>query len=483
MQRVFLTGITLVVVVGGLHCGSNGEGGTTYPGAQTLMDPKNCAQCHADHYRDWSMSMHAYSGEDPVVWAINKLGQRETNGALGSLCIGCHSPLALREGASNDGLNLSSLPQTLKGITCFYCHTVDGVQATHNDGLHLAGDNIMRGPLVDPVSTSGHRSGYSRLHDRNQVDSTTLCGSCHDLFAGSLPIERTYIEWQSTVFAQLDGGMTCGQCHMPQSASPRAIAQAPGVPLRRYHDHSVAALDVSLTSSADAKTQTQKIQPQLEVTLASAVCVGQGTAGIDVILENVGAGHDWTSGGAQHRRAWVELVVYAGGQVIYQSGVVPDATPLTKVTDLDRWEIRECLLDASGKETLLPWQAASYEAYMLKGLQTFDQSDPRYYQTHVYRSFPRSVALNVPPDRVTMRVRVQPIAFEILDAVIASGDLDPSLRPNMPTFDAASVEWTASKALPGYTGQGVLYTCVSNTSLNFGADKVPALEPVKCAPQ
>ena len=32
--------------------------------------------------------------DDPVFIAMNKKGQRETNGALGTFCVNCHAPMA-----------------------------------------------------------------------------------------------------------------------------------------------------------------------------------------------------------------------------------------------------------------------------------------------------------------------------------------------------------------------------------------------------
>ena len=71
---------------------------------ETLMDPAACADCHPNEYRDWSGSMHAYATDDPVFIALNEIGQQETDGALGTLCIGCHAPMATATGATADGL-------------------------------------------------------------------------------------------------------------------------------------------------------------------------------------------------------------------------------------------------------------------------------------------------------------------------------------------------------------------------------------------
>ena len=52
--------------------------------------------------------MHAYAAEDPVFLAMNQRLQRETGGALGDFCVRCHAPMAVREGATRDGLDLAA---------------------------------------------------------------------------------------------------------------------------------------------------------------------------------------------------------------------------------------------------------------------------------------------------------------------------------------------------------------------------------------
>src|SRR5689334_23995722 len=36
-------------------------------------------------------------------------------------------------------------PKTQRGVTCYFCHNIDSVTDTHNNPLHLANDNVMRG--------------------------------------------------------------------------------------------------------------------------------------------------------------------------------------------------------------------------------------------------------------------------------------------------------------------------------------------------
>src|SRR6478672_4090627 len=68
---------------------------------EKLQDPETCKECHPKHFEQWSGSMHAYAADDPVFVAMNKRGQRETNGELGDFCLRCHAPMALELGVAN----------------------------------------------------------------------------------------------------------------------------------------------------------------------------------------------------------------------------------------------------------------------------------------------------------------------------------------------------------------------------------------------
>ncbi len=474
---------------------------------EKLMDPMSCAECHADHYKDWSGSMHAYAAEDPVFIAMNKRGQRETGGALGDFCIKCHAPLAVSEGLTRDGLNLDSVPKHLKGVTCYFCHNVVAVEGTHNNPLRLANDTTIRGPLKDPdaVPNTAHASAYSTLHDRDEADSAKLCGSCHDIVTpkGAF-IERTYDEWQKSVFSMLAKGVTCGQCHMPQSRDLRPVAKAPGVGVRRYHSHQFAGVDVALTPFPEKEAQRAAIDDFFESSTQSALCVlNRGTnAAVRVIVDTVDVGHSLPSGSSQDRRLWTEVIAYKDGQVIYQSGVLPPNGRITEA-DADTWILRDRMLDDAGKEVHMFWEAACYESQTLPAQTTFDTRSPDFFKTHKVQSFPRgdfSKTFAGVPDRVTLRLRLQPIGRDVLDDLVASGDLDPAVRDAMPIFDVVIghqtlpsgetkpltvLEWTPELAMDAtvgfpYTEQGIPVTCVTQSNMNKSAEKFPPETTTSC---
>jgi hypothetical protein len=480
------------LVAGGVPLGcshSAGPSTSTYLDRDTLLDPQTCGTCHADHYRDWVGSMHAYASDDPVFQAMNARGQRETGGQLGSFCVKCHAPMALEEGATTDGTNLASVPQKLKGVTCFFCHTIDSVTGSHNAAVTLSGDLVMRGEYGNPVASTGHASAYAALQDRDHLESASMCGACHDITVpAGAAIERTYSEWQGSIFSDPDGGETCGQCHMNQSTTPKPIAQAPNVGPRQYHAHDFPAVDVALTPGfPNATAEQQSVQTFLQTTLQTALCVTQ-TGGVRVIVDNVSAGHFFPSGASQDRRAWAEVTASKGGQMFYASGVVPAGMPVTSLSDPDLWLLRDCMFDATNKQVDMFWQAATSEGNELTMPVTSDKTDPRYFKTHVYQNFPRALnaTLSQLPDQVTVRFRIQPIGLDVLDDLVDGGDLDAGVAAAIPTFDVTPVlTWTAAEA----TAEGLTYvengepvTCVSATGFNVAADKNLATQNAGCTP-
>jgi hypothetical protein len=494
-RQVWLAGVASCLPAAGVAagtivaCAGNEPAPVPTMSREQLMDPLTCAGCHQKQYNQWASSMHAYAADDPLFLAMNARGQREAN--IGDFCVQCHAPMAVRTGATVDGLNLGSLPRSLKGVTCYFCHSVEGVDGTHNNPLRLATDDVLRGPFPDPAPSSPHASAYSSLHDRDQLGSSDLCGTCHDIVNDrGTHLERTFAEWQGSVYSEPLIGTTCGQCHMDQSTALEPIATGVDAPLRRSHDHRFPAVDLPLTPLAGEAELRTAVQAFMDTSLQSALCVrgADGVAQIQVVLDNVAAGHRWPSGSAQDRRAWVEVTAYSGDTIVYQSGVVPEGTSVTDLDDPDLWLIRDCLFNERGEEAHMFWEAQEYESNLLPAQVTFDPSDPRFYQSHVFQSYPRTGLLPTYPDRVTLRVYLQPFGLDVFDDLVRSGDLadGPAYRTDelraalQPLSVGAELTWTPSAASEKYVEGGLPVACVSDTNLLANADKVPAVNHTRC---
>jgi hypothetical protein len=415
----------LPVILFGVAC-SRGDPASPDPAPAgqitDALDPESCRPCHADHVRAWSGSMHAYASDDPVFRAMNALGQRETGGALGRFCVQCHAPVAARRGDTKDGSNLAALPPKVRGVTCVSCHTVDAIEDVHDGALHLADDGTFRGPIADVAPGAPHGAAYSPLHDRARPESALLCGACHDVRTQrGVDAERTFAEWQTTIFAQPADQKTCGNCHMPATHAPAAS----GGPVREVHDHAMAAVDLARTPFPETDSQEKAVRLALDSALSARLCV-TAPSQVEATLENARIGHAWPTGAAHDRRAWLELVAYAGGQVVWSTPQAPTDQP---PADPSAFVLGETLLAAGGAPARFLWEAEATRSNVLAPAEA------------------RTLRYTVPADvdRVTMRLRVTPFDPAILASLVATGDLDPAVR--IPVFDLATttLEWTQTR--------------------------------------
>ena len=88
-----------LLALGAAVAGCGSSSGSAGLQTSALMDPATCQTCHPAQYQQWAQSMHAYATDDPVFRAMNARAQRESNGALGTFCVNCHAPVAVRDAA------------------------------------------------------------------------------------------------------------------------------------------------------------------------------------------------------------------------------------------------------------------------------------------------------------------------------------------------------------------------------------------------
>lgn len=463
----FASLFTVVGVAVGATCAAFGFGGCSHsspsPGGHAplsmdqLMDPKSCGECHAGHYREWAGSMHAYAADDPLFLAMNARGQRETNGALGTFCVQCHAPLAVKTGATKDGLNLATIDAKLKGITCYWCHSIESIEGAHDNPAKIASDGVMRAEIPNPFDGGAHASAYSKNHDGDQPDAAKTCGTCHDVQNDNgVDLARTYAEWQTTIFGHPDPKtqLTCPSCHMPGRDAPAASTQ--GAPVRRTHDHRMPGVDVALGPFVETDDQRAAVQAALDASLVAKLCVKSDAGNIvaDASLDDAFAGHMWPSGAAYHRRAWLELVAFdPSGAEVFHSGAVPDDASLASVVAKEptMFHLGDQMFDATGAPTEMLWSAAKFDSTLLLPAVTLDPKAPAFYHAKtVSYLLPSDKAI----DKVTMVAHIRPVDFDFVDDLIATGDVDASIRSKLATFTVAgtSLVWTRTK--PG------LFQCV-----------------------
>jgi hypothetical protein len=400
--------------------------------------------------------MHAYASEDPVFVAMNNRGQRETQGKLGNFCISCHAPMAVALGTvdlTNGGMfDPNALSPETKGVTCYFCHNVKEVAGVHNNPLKLAMDQTMRGGAQDPKSNPAHHSKYDTLMDSDRNESE-MCGACHDInvpeeingVVGGVDVERTFSEWQTTFFHTEKSPnlhLTCGGCHMFSSDAPIADFEGVGSRPNGLHEHTFPAIDQALTPFPEMAKQSEHIARDLKGSVAIINTNASGLGGICVVptaggevtvrIDTFNLGHSFPSGASQDRRMWVEMIAYdASNNVIFSSGVVP---PGTDPPD-DQYGMWDRIFKKDNSPAHFFWEITSVDSMkLLRPPVTNDPNDPRvdHSTTHHY---PIPAGRSGDIERITTRLYVRALPYEVIDDLIGSGDLAPGIRDQLQTLE------------------------------------------------
>ena len=197
-----------------------------YPSATT------CAPCHPKHFRQWSISQHAYAQMSPVFNAMNGKILELTNGTNGDFCIRCHTPVGMNLGEPEFMSNIDRHPTSREGVTCIACHRVNGSPYGKLSGRLAIEQGDLAGPIygpsgdteeldriisaaglvTDPTDTSG-RKVHGRVEPFFQMTTPAHCGTCHDVtLVNGFRLEEAFSEYKKAPAAKL--GVTCQDCHM-----------------------------------------------------------------------------------------------------------------------------------------------------------------------------------------------------------------------------------------------------------------------------
>jgi nitrate/TMAO reductase-like tetraheme cytochrome c subunit len=212
---------------------------------------KKCQTCHPDHYREWSVSPHAYAQLSPVFNAMSNRLISITNGTLSDFCIRCHTPVGM---ALKEPINITNLdrhPAAREGITCIVCHRVNQAWGKGAGRLALVaggltapvygpqGQEVLAEVLTDrdrygALTTDSHSDERARLIHREsvpffQLSTSSFCGACHDVFGpNGFRLEDAFSEFKASPSARIKK-QSCQDCHMgiePGVASGYACAPA-----------------------------------------------------------------------------------------------------------------------------------------------------------------------------------------------------------------------------------------------------------------
>ncbi len=204
-----------------------------------------CGTCHPAHYREWSVSPHAYAMVSPVFNAMHETILILTNGSNGDFCIRCHTPIGMQVGESVAAAVEDRLPISREGITCIACHRVASPLGKISGRRPIKSGDIYE-PVVGPKGgeelARAIKSGDYRITDKAgevgrpvhkdvhaffELTQPGFCGTCHDVnFVNGFRLEEAFSEFKTSPSARR--GETCVDCHM--SPTPGQVSEFPQQP-------------------------------------------------------------------------------------------------------------------------------------------------------------------------------------------------------------------------------------------------------------
>ncbi len=428
----------------------------TQPGLNfNIAEVNDCSDCHGGFidgnnpsdleylpHATWAGSMMANATRDPLFWAAVDIANQDVPG-IGDFCIRCHSPNGFYKGHTKNGLgNLSyangcELTGTLtsienqnndyQGVNCHFCHRQDP-QGPNAEPINLKNSNIWLDDQNCDNPDSSSNFGPCRKGPYNPpifefhaweassfIKQGAYCGSCHNVSspeittngvttiakklwdkgaetAIAMPIEKTYDEWNSSLYADLifvdsfnvnpslelpllTQGKTCQDCHMPQADHPnaRAALQTPlGSRAGDLKTHELvggnswmpqvlkslygADLDESTFSRSDAFDRTTNaalnmLQNKSAAIETSIITSDSSSAQVKVKVTNL-TGHKLPTGYPEGRRMWIHLVAKDNlDNTIYESGAYDLITAvLTEDSDVKVYESQQGIWDEINNE-------------------------------------------------------------------------------------------------------------------------------------
>jgi hypothetical protein len=332
---------------------------------------EDCGVCHTEIYKEWRASIHSKAGADLAYQTnINLLATKKGIEAT-RYCEGCHAPVAIMSGQLSKGGRLDTYGHMKEGVGCLSCHAIDTV----NDTAGVA-SYTLRPPslyLFAGYQNSPARTVHNYLvrlnptlhrHEmaRAPLRQPELCAACHAQFMEKVMNDWGWVKMQDDYTAWLNGPFSgqskhtfargdvtrCQDCHFPmvRAADPSADThglvrshRSPGANTAiPYIDNDLEHVRIiteflqsnKVTVSIDKPTRQSAvrndryIQPDITNLTESLSYYYLGEdATINIVVSNIGVGHDFPGGTSDINEAWVHFVATdAQGQLIYESGAV-----------------------------------------------------------------------------------------------------------------------------------------------------------------
>ena len=315
-----------------------------HPGAATLgarlADVALCEGCHEDVADGFRASAHGHASFDNPLYrvAVERLAH-ERGTAATRVCGGCHDIALLVDGALDAPIEASDR-RAHAGISCRSCHGFSAVDVVGNGAWTLDARDI-------PLPREGDRESLRAHKERTApplLRSVTLCVTCHRSFLDgasgnphALVGQDDATPWARSVYAgslaeRIDEDLPesdCRGCHMPAEATRLGDAASKD---GRVRSHRFLGGHTYLAAMRGDDATTRAVAARMRAALGMyvvALTTPSTERGIelDVVVRNVGVGHNFPGGVRDAQDTWLEVsIVGEDGGLILGAGLEHEAS-------------------------------------------------------------------------------------------------------------------------------------------------------------
>jgi hypothetical protein len=334
---------------------------------------KRCGTCHTEITKQWQASIHSQAASDKTYQTNVNLLAKKKGMATTRYCEGCHAPVALLSGELTEGGRLDTYGHLYEGVSCMGCHGIDRIEhlkgvASYNfnpktDYLFAGYDNELARKITNYLIRIQPRQHQADM-GRSVLSSPQLCGSCHAQFMdkdvnnwGWVKMQDEYTTWLNSPFSgqseqsfAVEESKRCHDCHMPlvdaqdpsadkngKAVSHLTLGANTAIPwLNGDSVHMAKTVDflqsnkvrvsIEKPNRPDATHSKKFIDPSIFINKETPAYYYLGeTVELNVIVSNVGVGHDFPGGTTDINEVWINLhVVDAQNNSVYTSGFIND---------------------------------------------------------------------------------------------------------------------------------------------------------------
>ncbi len=341
-----------------------------------FLSSDTCGVCHEREQKELQGSLHLASHTEPLYRGFAELARTEAGDGVYAYCSGCHSPAGVVSGLIPKKRD-NALPEEAKaGVSCDVCHQITNLTGREGPWGEPGNASFTLKPARVKYAASGTFE-QNRAHSGEKRDffgKSEFCASCHTVIhpENGLRIESTYDEWQGSVYAQK--GIQCQDCHMRSVEEAKTVAETlkpvtikgPRVTngaereiARHYFVGGNANADRLANGKAHAAMAEERLKSAVRVELKTPATASAGKKlPVEVVVQNIGAGHNIPTGMTELRQMWVDLqILDQNGKTVFRSGELDAKGELPP----DAIWFGTTAVDKSGKETVRLWEMVKFK--------------------------------------------------------------------------------------------------------------------------